>query len=99
MWATLLINMGIAIWASLWVGVGGFLVSKVGEKKALGRYSVSPLDCEILTIVVTGTSLMTLAFVVLAVLVYLTETRGNTTYGIGAVVVIFLFQMASCSTW
>ncbi|VUC24191.1 unnamed protein product [Clonostachys rosea] len=80
---TLIITLGLGIWASIWVSIGGYTVNRVGQRKAL----------------VWATAFMTVCFILLGVLVYLTESRDDTRYSIGAIVVIFFFQIASCSTW
>ncbi|GME23744.1 hypothetical protein GTA08_BOTSDO12531 [Neofusicoccum parvum] len=79
----LLVNLGICIWNTIAVVAGGFVIEKMGRKATL----------------LTGTGIMTVSLALLAILVHLSETRRDSSYGIGAIVVIFIFQLASCGSW
>lgn len=82
---TLYINLGLCIWGTISVALGIWACQRIGSKTSLLWSAV----------------VMTVCLVLLAILTALENGGdGNTTnYGIGAVAVIFLFQLAGFGSW
>lgn len=77
---TLYLNLGLAMWGTSSLVMGLWICERFGNKAVL----------------VTNTTLITVCFALLAVLVGLGPEDGR---GIGAVAVVFVFYFASCSSW
>lgn len=77
------INVGLCVWGVASVAFGVWMCGRVGAKTSL----------------LSSTSIMTVCLVLLAVLTELNSSSGESRFGIGAVVVVFLFQLASFSTY
>jgi MFS family permease len=77
------INMGLCIWGVASVALGIWMCGRIGAKTSL----------------LGATSIMTVCLALLAVLTGLNSSTGESRFGIGAVIVIFIFQLASFSTY
>lgn len=81
----LLVNIGLCIWGIVAVISGQFVCAWLGARRSL----------------LLGTTIMTVCMALLALLTGLghPDGSGGKGYGVGAIVVIFIFQLASFGTW